>query len=85
MVVEDADSTSMWFDYVLDSPYFRGDGSRLTNLNASEITSGTIPVERLPYATVFESGAMSSADKVYLEGLKAGSLGYFVNKTIADL
>lgn len=69
----------------LEAPYFVGDGSRLTNLNASKITSGTIPAERLPNATTSKSGAMSSEDKTYIESLKAELLDTFTNKTIADL
>lgn len=33
---------------LLHAPIFRGDGKDITNLNASNINSGTIPAERLP-------------------------------------
>lgn len=52
---------------------FSGVGSALTSLNASNISSGTIGAARLPAASTTAQGAMSSADKVKLNGFSAAS------------
>lgn len=46
-----------------------GSGASLTNLNGSNISSGTVPAARLPVATTSTAGAMSAADKTKLNGI----------------
>ena len=43
-----------------------GSGASLTALNATQLTSGTVPAARLPAASTSANGAMSSADKTKL-------------------
>ena len=48
---------------------FSGNGSALTSLNASNISSGTIGSSYLPAASTSAQGAMSAADKTKLDGI----------------
>ena len=50
----------------IKSPAFEGSGASLTSLNASNLSSGTVPAARLPAASTSANGAMSSADKTKL-------------------
>lgn len=49
---------------------FSGNGSSLTDLNASSISSGTIDAARLPQASSTSNGAMSSSDKAKLDSFR---------------
>ena len=48
---------------------FSGSGASLTNLNANNISSGTVPVARLPVATSSADGIMTSTEKNKLAGI----------------
>lgn len=52
---------------------FSGSGASLTNLNANNISSGTVPVARLPVATSSENGIMTSTEKNKLAGIAEGA------------
>ena len=52
---------------------FKGIGSEITSLNASNISSGTIGSARLPVATASAQGAMSAAHYSKLEALPTAS------------
>lgn len=48
---------------------FSGSGASLTSLNANNISSGTVPVARLPVATSTTNGIMTAEEKNKLSGL----------------
>lgn len=52
---------------------FAGSGASLTNLNANNISSGTVPVARLPVATSSANGIMTSTEKNKLAGIAEGA------------
>lgn len=54
---------------VVSATGFAGKGDGLSNLNASELKSGTVPPDRLPLASQYERGAMSPQDKQLLQNL----------------
>ena len=49
---------------------FSGSGASLTNLNGSNISSGTVAAARLPAVSTTAAGIMSAADKTKLDGLE---------------
>ena len=51
----------------LTAASFSGSGASLTSLNASNLSSGTVPAARLPDASTSAKGAMSAADKAKLD------------------
>ena len=51
----------------LTATSFAGSGASLTSLNASKLSTGTVPADRLPAATTTAKGAMSAADKAKLD------------------
>ena len=51
----------------LTAASFAGSGASLTSLNATNLSSGTVPAARLPVASSSANGAMSSSDKAKLD------------------
>ena len=60
-------------DGTVYSEKFTGNGSGLTSLNASNISSGTIGSARLPDATTSAKGAMTTAMVTKLNGIATGA------------
>jgi hypothetical protein len=52
---------------------FDGSGASLTSLNANNLSSGTVPVARLPVATSSANGIMTSTEKNKLAGIAEGA------------
>lgn len=69
---------------VTASSGFSGSGASLTNLNANNISSGTVPVARLPVATSSANGIMTSTEKNKLAGI-AEQATKNTNSDIVDL
>lgn len=63
---------------------FSGNGSALTSLNASNISSGTIAAERLPAASASAAGAMSAADYQKLAAFGSAS-SYALKSDITNM
>ena len=59
-------SKNVTFPATVTATTFSGSGASLTALNASNLSSGTVPAARLPAASTSANGAMSSADKTKL-------------------
>lgn len=70
--------------YNLTAPAFIGSGASLTSLNANNISSGTVPVARLPVATSSANGIMTSTEKNKLAGI-AEQATKNTNADIVDL
>lgn len=62
---------------------FSGSGAALTTLNASNITSGTIPAARLPSASTSAAGAVDTGNQQFA-GNKRFETGMSVNAASAD-
>lgn len=62
---------------------FSGSGAALTTLNASNITSGTIPAARLPSASTSAAGAVDTGNQQFA-GNKRFEVGMSVNAASAD-
>lgn len=62
--------------YTFDGGPIRGDGSELTGIRAEQITSGTLPVDRIPAATPSSSGLLTAADKQKLDLIPAGGVTF---------
>lgn len=63
-------------DATIYSEKFSGNGSGLSSLNASNISSGTIGAARLPAATTSAQGAMTAAMVTKLNGIAEGANKY---------
>lgn len=57
----------------LTATSFNGNGTNLTDLNASNLGTGTVPAARLPLASSSANGAMSKEDKAKLDAFGAAS------------
>jgi len=57
----------------LTAKTFTGSGANLTNLDAGNLSKGTVPLARLPDASESDKGAMSASDKRKLNGFDDAS------------
>lgn len=62
---------------VFEAPFLRGDGSQITGLNGTAISSGTVPIARLPSSLVQDTRAVAAGD-----GLTGGG-DLSANRTLA--
>lgn len=62
----------------------KGDGSSLTSLNASNISSGTISSDRLPAATTSEQGAMTAAMVTKLNGITESADSVSISRSLTS-
>ena len=68
---------------LLTATTFSGSGVALTALNASNITSGTIPAARLPAANTSAAGAITTGEQQFA-GNKRFEIGVSINAASAD-
>lgn len=66
----------------LEANYFMGDGSQLTGLNGSQVTSGTIPIARLPATLVQTSRTVTAGDGLTGGGNLAADRTLSVDSTV---
>ncbi len=85
--VETISDTGVYLDTTagkLTATSFAGNGSGLTSLNASKLSTGTVPAARLPEASSSAKGAMSAADKAKLDAFGAADT-YALKTDLAGL